>query len=141
MRTRRSFLVSAGLAPAALRAIPAGSPIAQLKNRRSEAKPITAAERHTRIERAQQLMAEHQINGICLAGGTSLNYFSGVHWGNSERLFLMVIPARGDAFFVCPAFEEGRAREQIDAGPSRGSRVLTWHEDVSPYTLAASGLK
>jgi Xaa-Pro dipeptidase len=141
MPTRRSFLVSAGLAPAAMRAFPADSPIAQLKNRRSEAQPITVEERHARIERAQQLMAENKINAICLAGGTSLNYFSGVHWGNSERLFMMIIPARGDAFFVSPGFEEGRAREQIDAGPLKGSQVLTWQEDDSPYALAAFGLK
>jgi len=57
MATRRSFLLSAGLAPA-LSAAPAGSPIAQLKNRRGEAQPITTAERRARIERAQQLMAE-----------------------------------------------------------------------------------
>ncbi len=141
MPSRRSFLLSAGLAPAALSALPAALPIAQLKNRRGEALPITAAERRTRIERAQRLMVENKIGAICLAGGTSLNYFSGAHWGNSERLFMMIIPARGDAFFVCPAFEEGRAREQIDAGPMVGAQVLTWQEDDSPYKLAAFGLK
>ncbi len=141
MSTRRSFIVSAGLAPAAASAWPADSPIAALKSRRSEARPITAAERGARLERARRLMAENKIEAICLAGGTSLNYFSGVRWGNSERLFMMAIPARGEAFFVCPAFEEGRAREQIDAGPLAGARVLTWQEDESPYALAASGLK
>jgi Xaa-Pro dipeptidase len=141
MPTRRSFLVTAGLAPAAMKAFPADSPIAQLKNRRSEAQPIAVQERHARIERAQQLMADNKINAICLAGGTSLNYFSGVHWGNSERLFMMIIPARGDAFFVSPGFEEGRAREQIDAGSLKGSQVLTWQEDDSPYALAAFGFK
>lgn len=141
MATRRSFLVSAGLAPAALSALPADSPIAQLKSRRGEAQPITAAERRARIERAQRLMAENKVDAICLAGGTSLNYFSGARWGNSERLFMMIVPARGDAFFVCPGFEEGRAREQIDAGPLAGAQVLTWQEDESPYALAAFGLK
>jgi Xaa-Pro dipeptidase len=141
MPTRRSFLLAAGVAPAALSALPADSPIAQLKNRRGEAQPITTAERRTRIERAQQLMAENKIGAICLAGGTSLNYFSGLRWGNSERLFMMIIPARGDAFFVSPGFEEGRAREQIDAGPLAGAQVLTWQEDDSPYALAAFGLK
>src|SRR5579862_4449215 len=141
MPTRRSFLVSAGLAPAALSALPAAPAIAQLKNRRGEAQPIATDERHARIERAQQLMAENKIGAICLAGGTSLNYFSGVRWGNSERLFMMIIPARGDAFFVCPGFEEGRAREQISAGPMAGGQVLTWQEDDNPYALAAFGLK
>ena len=141
MATRRSFLLSVGLAPAALSAAPPGSPIARLKSRRGEAQPITAAERRTRIERAQRLMAENKIDAICLAGGTSLNYFSGVRWGNSERLFVMIIPARGDAFFVCPGFEEDRAREQIAAGPVTGAHVYTWQEDESPYALAAYGLR
>src|ERR1039458_9173618 len=61
MATRRSFLLSAGLAPAALSAAPAGSPIAQLKNRRAEAQPISTAERRARIERAQQLMVGNKI--------------------------------------------------------------------------------
>jgi Xaa-Pro dipeptidase len=54
---------------------------------------------------------------------------------------MMIIPARGDAFFVCPGFEEDRAREQIAAGPVTDAHVYTWQEDESPYTLAASGLK
>lgn len=141
MPTRRSFVLSAGLAPAALHAAPAGSPIAQLKNRRAEAHPIANAERRARIERAQQLMAEYKINAICLAGGTSLNYFSGARWGNSERLFMMIVPARGNPFFVCPGFEEDRAREQIAAGPVTDAHVYTWQEDESPYDLAAFGLK
>src|ERR1700691_788485 len=141
MATRRSFLLSAGLAPAALSAAPAGSAIGQLKNRRAEAQPISTAERRARIERAQQLMAENKIAAICLAGGTSLNYFSGARWGNSERLFMMIIPARGSAFFVCPGFEEDRARELIAAGPVTDAHVYTWQEDESPYALAAAGLK
>jgi Xaa-Pro dipeptidase len=142
MRTRRSFLLSASLTPVALAAVPSDSPIAKLKNRRTEALPITPAERRARIERAQKLMAENKINSVCLAGGTSLDYFSGVRWGNSERLFIMVIPARGEPFYIAPNFEEERAREQIShgSGTERG-HVFTWHEDESPYALAATALK
>ena len=141
MATRRSFLLSAGLAPVALSAAPPVSPVAALKNRRAEAQPITAAERQARIQRARQLMAENRINAICLAGGTSMNYFSGVRWGNSERLFAMVLPARGEPFFISPAFEEDRAREQIAAGGAGHAKIFTWQEDESPYALLASALK
>src|ERR1039457_2866763 len=142
MPTRRSFLIAAGAAPAVATAPPADSAIAKLKNRRSEAQPITVDERRARIQRAQQLMAELKINSICLAGGTSLEYFAGVRWGNSERLFAMVIPARGSPFFIAPAFEEARAREQISRGNGgEHAQVFTWYEDVSPYTLIASSLK
>jgi len=142
MRTRRAFLLSAGLTPVALAAVPSDSPIAKLKSRRSEAQPITPAERRARIERAQKLMAENKINSICLAGGTSLEYFSGVRWGNSERLFIMVIPARGEPFYIAPNFEEERAREQIARGSgTERAHVFTWHEDESPYALVAASLK
>jgi Xaa-Pro dipeptidase len=129
------------LAPAVLSAAPSEPPIAQLKSRRSEAQPISTAERRTRIGRAQQLMQQNQMDAICLAGGTSLQYFSGARWGNSERLFMMAIPARGEPFFVCPGFEEDRAREQIAAGPATAAHVYTWQEDESPYAVAAAGLK
>jgi Xaa-Pro dipeptidase len=142
MPPRRSFLLSAGLTPVALAAVPSDSAIAKLKSRRSEAQPIAPAERRTRIERAQKLMAENKINSICLAGGTSLDYFSGVRWGNSERLFVMVIPARGEPFYIAPSFEEERAREQIARGNGTGqAHVFTWHEDESPYALVAASLK
>jgi Xaa-Pro dipeptidase len=61
-----------------------------------EAKPITAAERRGRIEKARRLMAEQKIDAIILAGGTSLNYFTGIRWGNSERLTAVVIPRVGN---------------------------------------------
>lgn len=108
---------------------------------REQAQPITLDERRARIARAQQLMADHKIDAIFLAGGTSLAYFTGVHWGNSERLFATVIPAKGKAFCVCPSFEEDRAREQLNRGPLEDAEVMTWHEDESPYNLVASGLR
>lgn len=115
--------------------------IANLKSMRNEAKPITVDERRARIAKAQQLMTENKMDAILLAGGTSLLYFTGVHWGNSERLFTTVIPAKGKAFCVCPSFEEDRAREQLNRGPLEDAQVLTWHEDESPYKLVASGLR
>jgi Xaa-Pro dipeptidase len=117
-------------------------PLMNLQSRASEAKPITPDERKRRIERAQQLMQARQINAICIAGGTSLSYFGGIRWGNSERLLAMILSAKGDPFFVVPAFEEGRAREQIDLGfPGERFAVYAWEEDESPYEKIAAGLK
>lgn len=87
-------------------------------------------------------MKESQIESICMMGGTSLAYFSNVNWGNSERLFFMVLPRKGEPFFVVPRFEEDRAREQIGRGPAGASaQVLKWDEDESPYDKVAFGLK
>ena len=78
--------------------------IAALKSRRAEAKPITVAERKDRLERARQLMQENHIDAICTMGGTSLQYFTGIRWWNSERLFTFVLPQKGTPFYVSPAF-------------------------------------
>jgi len=116
--------------------------IAALKSRQSEAKPITVAERRDRVQRAQQLMARNKIDALCMIGGSSLVYFTGIHWWNSERLFTLVLPQKGNPFYVSPAFEEDRAREQIAQAPLGDScRVFTWQEDQDPYALVAKGLR
>jgi Xaa-Pro dipeptidase len=117
---------------------PSVSALASMKDR---ARPITIDERRARVDRARQLMAEHGVDAILLAGGTSLLYFTGVHWGNSERLFAVVLPAKGDPFCVCPAFEEERAHEQLALGPLARTDVRTWQEDESPFDRVAQGLK
>jgi len=116
--------------------------IARLESMASQARPITVAERAGRVEKARRLMREADIDALLLTGGTSLDYFSGMRWGLSERLFALVIPVRGAPFVVTPAFEEDRAREQIAMGPfDESTPVLTWDEDRDPYALVAGGLR
>ena len=86
-------------------------------------------------------MAEQKIDAIILAGGTSLIYFTGIRWGNSERLFAVVIPKVGNPYIVTPAFEEDRAREQLAVGPLAHTDVAIWQEDESPFERVAQGLK
>jgi Xaa-Pro dipeptidase len=116
--------------------------IAKLKPRRSEATPISRPERAARQEQARKLMSEHGLGAILLMSGTSLNYFTGIRWWGGERMFAFVLPATGAGFYVCPAFEEGRAHEQIANAPGGDhATVRTWQEDQSPYQLVAEGLK
>jgi Xaa-Pro dipeptidase len=151
MPSRRQFMQTGIAATAALTAAPAISAqdsksvpptISALKSMKSEAKPITVDERRQRIERARHLMAENNLDAIAMSGGTSLIYFSNIRWWLSERFFAMVLPAKGNPFYVCPAFEEGRAREQISRGPLGDSAdVRVWQEDENPYERFAEGLK
>jgi Xaa-Pro dipeptidase len=125
---------------------PPGGPLSPsiqaLSSMRDRARPITAAERTVRIEKARRLMVERRIDALVLTGGTSLVYFSGMQWGLSERFFGLVIPARGEPFVVTPAFEEDRAREQIARGPfDDGADVRTWEEHESPYDRVRQGLQ
>jgi len=116
--------------------------LARLKSRKSEAAPITREERHDRQEHARRLMSENALDAIALMEGTSLRYFTGIRWWGGERLFALVLPAKGAAFYLCPAFEEGRAREQISGAPDgENPDVRTWQEDESPYQHVAQGLK
>ena len=116
--------------------------IANLKSMKDQAKPITRDERRERQENARRLMEANDLDAIVLMEGTSLTYFTGIRWWGGERLFAMVLPAKGVAFYVCPAFEEGRAREQIANAPEGEQPDLRiWQEDESPYQLVAQGLK
>ncbi|MGZ8847464.1 MAG: M24 family metallopeptidase [Pyrinomonadaceae bacterium] len=91
--------------------------------------PITDDERKARIARAQRLMGEQRIDAIYLEPGTTMSYFTGMRWSTSERMFALIIPQRGELAWVCPKFEEERARELIKFGTD----IRTWEEDESPY--------
>ena len=129
MISRRRFLQTATVTTGAsltaftpsLRAEEPGAPlpppIASLKSMKDLTRPITIDERAARHDKARQLMAANHIDALLLMEGTSLNYFAGIQWWGGERLFALVLPAKGRPLCVCPAFEEGRAREQIANAP------------------------
>ena len=154
MNSRRRFLqmgsVAAGtivgglpaLADAGRTCPPLPASIARLNSAKNEAKPITREERIARQEQARRLMKANHLSAILLADGTSLDYFTGIRWWGSERLFAMVLPASGPAFYVCPAFEEGRAREWIAKfADAKQADIRTWQEDEDPYQRVREGLK
>jgi Xaa-Pro dipeptidase len=116
--------------------------IANLKSLRDQAKPVSVDERAQRQDRARQLMRDQGLDAFLLTQGTSLNYFTGIQWWGGERLFAMILPAKGAPFYVSPAFEEGRAREQISKGlDGTNADVRVWQEDENPYERVAQGLK
>ncbi len=116
--------------------------IATLKPMRDGVVPISVNERRTRLEKARRLMAEQRMDALVLTGGTSMEYFTGIKWGLSERLLAAVIPVRGSAFLVTPKFEEERALEQATEGPlGSDAQVYAWEEDEDPYALVAKGLR
>ncbi len=113
-----------------------------LKDRAHQAVPISPAERAKRVERARELLGQNKLAALTVTGGTTLNYFVGFPMGQSERLFAWTLPAEGDAFVVCPAFEEGRMRELLNSVPGAPqTKVYTWAEDEDPYALLAKSLK
>ncbi len=139
---RRNFLkLSAGAAGAALASVscapqeeassfgPSRDFFSHLRPMTGDVVPISDEERLGRIEKAKRLMKANGIQAIYMEAGTSMFYYTGVRWGNSERMFGLVIPSNGDIAWSCPAFEEDRARELIRFGDD----IRTWEEDESPY--------
>lgn len=110
---------------------------AQLRPMTGGIVPISVEERGARIEKARRLMVRNHIRAIYLESGTSLFYFTGIRWWPSERMFAAVIPVRGELAYICPKFEEDRARELIRIG----SDVRTWEEDESPFLRVAQVFK
>ena len=116
--------------------------IAALTSMKGTATPISVDERKGRLEKARRLMTENALDALMLTGGTSMVYFTGMSWGNSERLTAVIVPVKGAPFVVTPRFEEERTVEQVKLGPlGTGTEVLTWEEDENPYERVAQGLR
>ena len=147
--SKREFLRSAGITGAGTLAVISGcdarrsegpamrvtaaDPFENLRSMVDGVEPITTAERMGRIEKAQRLMVDNGIDAMYLDAGTSMEYFTGVSWGQSERMLAVVIPAHGDLKYVSPGFEEERLRELMTIG----SDVRVWQEHESPYQRVA----
>ena len=115
--------------------------IAALTSMRDRAKPITADERRARIERARQIMAAQKIDAIILAGGTSLNYFTGIRWGNSERL-TAAHPQSRQPLHRHAGLRGGpnpRAARRRSDGAYRRRRLAGGRESVRPRRPGAEG--
>lgn len=141
---RRDFIKVTGAGAALMAGAPASlaahgwgdqeAPAAIASLKRREAPPaITEAERASRRAAAQYLMARQGLAAMFIEPGPTLDYYAGIPWHRSERVFGMLLPQRGDAVFVCPGFEEARAQSQMEGRFD----VRVWQEDESPYTLMA----
>ncbi|WP_282272558.1 Xaa-Pro peptidase family protein [Stenotrophomonas sp. PS02298] len=108
-----------------------------LKSVAAQVVPIGNDERIARVAKAQRLMAEHGIDAVFIGAGSSLTYFTGMRWWDSERLTGVILPRRGEPVYVTPEFERVRTLEQIKLG----NDVRGWQEDEDPYALVAKVLR
>jgi Xaa-Pro dipeptidase len=98
-------------------------------------KPIRVDELQGRIAHARRLMADAKprFDALYVTPGTTLAYYVGTPWGESERIVALMIPREGEPLMICPGFEEGRLREQL----RWPIELRVWQEDESPYALVA----
>lgn len=99
--------------------------------------PITVEEHEARIAKAQALMAQNGFEAIYLEATTNLWYYTGMRWGQSERMAAAIIPREGEVAYIAPMFEVPRLQERIIVGDT----VRGWEEHESPYELVVSMLK
>ena len=142
---RRNFLSSTALLSGAI-ALPSfqveedlPASINNLKPMIDGIVPISVQERKQRIAKAQELMAKEKLDAIFMEGTTTCFYFTGMRWGQSERTFGVVIPSKGELVYICPKFEDDRAKELINT--AFGSELRCWEEHESPYQLILNIIK
>jgi Xaa-Pro dipeptidase len=135
-----ALLAGVGAVPAdaAAAVVRAAAPdLAALRDLTADARPIDAAERASRLERAQALMRALGIGAVLVEPGSSLIYFTGVRWGRSERLTAAILPVEGEPCVVTPFFEEPSVRQTL-AVPAE---VRVWQEDQDPLATVAGFLR
>lgn len=120
--------LAGGAAFAQVPAAPQNTPILK-------AAPITKAERNARLGRAQALMRAQGVAAMLVEGGSTLEYFTGVKWGRSERLTAALLPAEGPICMVTPGFEEPRVVEMLQVPGD----VRVWQEDEDPRWSSPAG--
>jgi Xaa-Pro dipeptidase len=140
--SRRHFLGIAGAASAGAFALPQGSgsrPASApapsgLKPEVDGLPPFPTDVHMERRARLRAAMRERDIQALFLGPTLNLNYFTGVSWGASERLFGCTIFAdSAPIHWIAPKFEEGRAREVIPGLDSGASILTTWEEWEDPH--------
>ena len=140
--TRRTFIVTASAA-ASVAAAPQGSApaipesISSLKPMTEGVQPITDEERHARIEKARRLMRENKLSAVVLEGGSSMFYFTGTRWPQSDRIFALILPAAGDLVWIAADADNDRAEKAI----RMSTDFRTWTDAYGPYKLIAEALK
>jgi Xaa-Pro dipeptidase len=99
----------------------------------ADAQPIATGERKARLAKVQGLMQEKKVAALLVESGSTLEYFTGIHWWTSERVTAAVIPARGEITVVTPFFESPSIREMLQVP----GQIRPWQEDESPFELIA----
>jgi Xaa-Pro dipeptidase len=107
-----------------------------LKPMTGNAQPITAQERRARLAKVQGLMQERRIAALLVEPGSTLEYFTGIHWWTSERVTAVLIPANGQVIVVTPFFESPSIHEMLQVPGD----IRTWQEDESPFELIAKSI-
>lgn len=88
-----------------------------------------------RRDRARAELERRGRDGALVTPGVNFEYLTGVALDRSERLTCLGLPAAGDPWIVCPAFEAERLGEACP-----GIDLVTWEETADPFAALADRL-
>ena len=114
----------------------AATELAALHPWATPAPPITATQRHVRIERARALTEAAGADALLVHTGASLDYFTGIPWGPSERMVALLLPVTGTPRIVCPGFDRGTQQADLTIAAD----LQLWEEDEDPTALVRDAL-
>jgi Xaa-Pro dipeptidase len=118
-------------------AAPVAAPYAQLAGACEGVPAIARAEYEARIEQVRARLHQLQLAAVIVEAGPDMLWLGGPRWGRSERALLLVVPARGEARLIGPAFEAGT----LKARASGLSFALDpWEEHEDPHALALAAI-
>ncbi|GAA4778634.1 Xaa-Pro peptidase family protein [Stakelama sediminis] len=89
-----------------------------------------------RMERARQLTRDCGADAVLVGAGESLRYFTGIPWGETERLVAMLLPVTGTPILFAPNFERGT----LEADLAIEADLRLWEEDENPAAMIAAAL-
>lgn len=89
-----------------------------------------------RLDRLRTELATRKLDLFVAAPATNFEYFTATNPGRSERLILLLVPAKGDPAIICPSFEVERVKRRSAVGDVRG-----WEEQDDPWKLVKAALR
>jgi Xaa-Pro dipeptidase len=89
-----------------------------------------------RLDRLRAELDRRKLDLFVAAPSTNFAYYTGVNPGRSERLILLIVPAKGDPAIVAPSFEVERVKRGSAVNDVRG-----WNEQDDPWKLVQSTLR
>lgn len=103
----------------------------RLSDMQFDVQAIQKSEFGQRISKACRLMEVQNIDAIYLHAGTNLYYFTGMVWGQSERMVGAILTQAGKLHYIAPKFEEGTIQDFMVVE----GEIHCWEEHESPYAL------
>jgi Xaa-Pro dipeptidase len=90
-----------------------------------------------RMDRARTLTQALGADALLVDAGASLRYFTGLPWGQSERLVSMLLAPGRTPIMICPHFEIGT----LEADLAVPVEIRSWQEDEDPVALVIDALR